>query len=60
MHEHILSRGALDESVSLRPVEPLHSTLLSHKDYSFRLIKELFFRPSSVCPGRQDTPSKGR
>ena len=31
VHEHVLTRGALDESVSLRPVEPLHSPLLSHK-----------------------------
>src|ERR1700690_3175446 len=31
MHEDILARGALDEPVSLRPVEPLHSPLLSHK-----------------------------
>jgi hypothetical protein len=35
MHEYILAGGALDESVSLRPVEPLHSTLLSHKETPF-------------------------
>ena len=28
--EHIFPRGALDESISLRPVEPLHCTFLSH------------------------------
>src|SRR6266853_1989437 len=31
MHKNILTGGALDESISFRPVEPLHSTLLSHK-----------------------------
>src|ERR1039457_6047185 len=52
MHEHILAGGALDESVSLRPVEPLHSTLLSHKETPFASCSELFFRPLSVCPAR--------
>src|SRR5208337_3734278 len=39
MHEHILARGALDESVSLRPIEPLHSTLFSHKETPFASSK---------------------
>ena len=30
VHKHIFPRGALDESISLRPVEPLHCTFLSH------------------------------
>jgi len=30
VHEHIFSRGALDEPISLRPVEPLHCSFLSH------------------------------
>ena len=30
VHEHIFPRGALDKSISLRPVEPLHCTFLSH------------------------------
>src|SRR6266540_1312972 len=58
MHEHVLSRGALDKPVPLRPVKPLHSTLLSHKETPFALVAEIFFRLSSVCPGEQDTPSK--
>jgi hypothetical protein len=36
MYEYILSGGALDETISFSPVEPLHYTLLSHKN-SFRL-----------------------
>src|ERR1035438_1583806 len=48
MHEHILAGRALDESVSLRPVEPLHSTLLSHK-YSFRIVADLVLCRLSVC-----------
>src|SRR5208337_4287203 len=39
MHEHVLARGALDESVSLRPIEPLHSTLFSHKETPFASSK---------------------
>jgi hypothetical protein len=30
MHEHILARGTLDESVTLGSVKPLDSTFLSH------------------------------
>ncbi len=30
VHEYIFPRGALDESISLRPVEPLDCTFLSH------------------------------
>src|SRR5208282_2030954 len=52
MYEDILARGALDESITLRPVEPLHSTLLSHKN-SFRFDAKLFFRLFSVCPDSQ-------
>src|ERR1039458_118118 len=64
MHEDILAGGALDESVSLRAVEPLHSTLLSHKETPFASCSELFFRRLSVCPAlhvlvfrRQETGS---
>ncbi len=39
MHEYILAGGALDETVSLRPVEPLHSTLLSHKETPFASLR---------------------
>jgi hypothetical protein len=31
MHEDVFARGALDESITLGPVKPLHCTLLSHK-----------------------------
>jgi hypothetical protein len=40
VHEYIFSRGALDESISLRPVEPLHCTFLSHGKYSFHNREE--------------------
>jgi hypothetical protein len=68
MHEDILAGGALDESVSLRPVEPLHSTLLSHKETPFAsslriILPPLICLPWSLCPGRRDTvaghPLKG-
>src|SRR5271169_1495683 len=35
VHEYIFPRGALDESISFRPVEPLHCTFLSHGKNSF-------------------------
>src|SRR3954449_2413389 len=57
MYKHVLSCRALDKPVSLRPVEPLHSTFLSHKN-SFRLVAEIFFRLLCVVLGKQDTPSK--
>jgi hypothetical protein len=31
MDEYVLSRGALDETITLGPVEPLYCTFLSHK-----------------------------
>jgi hypothetical protein len=30
MYENVLARGALDETISLRPIEPLDCSLLSH------------------------------
>ena len=35
VHENIFTRGALDKSISLRPVEPLYCTFLSHGKNSF-------------------------
>src|SRR5579863_355396 len=37
MHEDILSRGALDEPISFRPVEPLDRSFLSHGKTPFPL-----------------------
>ena len=50
VHEYILARGALDESIPLRPVKPLHCTFLSHGYYSFHHREELF-------PGLPDVAS---
>src|SRR5271167_4080285 len=54
MHEDILAGGALDESVALRPVEPLHSTLLSHKESPFAsslriILSSLVCLPWPMC-----------
>src|SRR5580658_2417130 len=63
MYEDILARGALDEPVSLRPVEPLHSTLLSHKN-SFRLSARIYSSVARLSPnpthhtGPWDTPAR--
>ena len=35
VYKHIFPRGALDESVALRPVEPLYCPFLSHGKNSF-------------------------
>jgi hypothetical protein len=59
MYEHILTRGALDETISLRPVEPLHSSLLSHGKtpfaWSLRIDSPNF---PNVAPANRGTPSK--
>ena len=31
MYKDILARGALDKAISLRPIEPLHCSFLSHR-----------------------------
>src|SRR5208283_4899338 len=59
MYENILTRGALDETISLRPVEPLHSSLLSHGKTPFAWS----LRISSpgvpdVAPANRGTPSR--
>src|SRR5579863_2617093 len=45
MHEDILTRGALDEPVSFRPVEPLDCSFLSHRKTPFPLVAMNLFRP---------------
>src|SRR5450432_2345158 len=55
MHEDILAGGALDESVSLRPVEPLHSTLLSHKETPFVSSLRIVL-PPLLCLPRDTNP----
>jgi hypothetical protein len=42
VYEDIFPSRALDESVSLRPVEPLHCTFLSHGKTPFTDREELF------------------
>src|SRR5215471_3670719 len=56
MHEHVFARGALDESVALRSVKPLHSTLLSHKNTPFASNRNVS-PVSFVCPSLRNTPS---
>src|ERR1700734_4066861 len=51
VHEHILSRGALDEPISFRPVEPLDCSLLSHGKTPFPLCAmNLFSRLPTERP----------
>jgi hypothetical protein len=45
VHEHIFPRGALDESISFRPVEPLHCTFLSHGKTPFTIAKNVLQLP---------------
>ena len=40
VHEYIFSRGALDKSISLRPIKPLHCSFLSHGKNSFHNREE--------------------
>ena len=58
VHEYIFPRGALDKSIPLRPVEPLHCTFLSHGKNSFHNREELFSSFLDRYPGRLKSPSK--
>jgi len=58
VHEYIFSRGALDESISLRPVKPLDCTFLSHGKYSFHNREEYSPAVSIVAPVVWKPPSK--
>ena len=60
VHEYVLTRGALDKSISLRPVEPLHSTFLSHGYYSFHHREELFAGLSDRAPVDWSPPQTSR
>jgi len=60
VHEYIFSRGALDESISLRPIEPLHCTFLSHGNYSFHHREELFSGILDVAPVDWGPPQGSR
>jgi len=53
MNEDVFPRGALDETVSLRPVEPLYCSLLSHRKTPFPDHQELSFPDLAiVAPNR--------
>src|SRR6266849_1758011 len=57
MDEHIFASGALNETVSFSPVEPLHCTLLSHKKL-LSPFREEFILPAPVeAPMFRSTPS---
>jgi len=51
MDEHVFTSGALDEPVTFCPVEPLHCTLLSHKNSFQRIAKNSFFPALVEAPG---------
>ena len=51
VHEYIFPRGALDKSISLRPVEPLHCSFLSHGKNSFHFSRRIILRCPRSCPG---------
>src|SRR5215467_10683861 len=46
MYEHVLAGGALDKSITLGSVEPLHCTLLSHRNTPFASVA----KNSCPCP----------
>jgi hypothetical protein len=58
MDEHVLTCGALDKSISLCPVEPLHCTLLSHGTAPFAFSRRIHSPRLDVLPWRiGSTPS---
>src|SRR5229473_1514599 len=52
VYENVFPSGALDESISLRPVEPLYCSLLSHRKTPFPSRQELSFPNSPIVPRR--------
>jgi len=48
VYEHIFPGRALDKSISLRPIEPLHSTFLSHGYYSFHQSRRIVPQNSRI------------
>jgi hypothetical protein len=58
MNEHVLTGGALDESISLCPVEPLHCSLLSHGTAPFAFSRRIHSFRLAVLPGDQEHPLK--
>src|SRR5207302_6823553 len=60
VYKHILPRGALDKTISFRPVEPLDCTFLSHGRYSFSIAKNKFPESPIEAPNSRGTPSSIR
>jgi hypothetical protein len=58
MDEHVLTSGALDKSVTLCPVEPLHCTLLSHGTAPFAFSRRIHSFRLAVLPADQEHPLK--
>jgi hypothetical protein len=56
VHEHIFPRGALDESIPFRPVEPLHCTFLSHGKNSFHQSLRIILQLSRSSPRSIEAP----
>lgn len=50
MYEYVLPRGALDKTISFRPVEPLDCPLLSHKNSFPLIIRNKFPGFPNCCP----------
>ncbi len=58
VHEHIFPRGALDESIPFRPVEPLYCTFLSHGKNSFHQSLRIVLQLSRSSPRSIEAPLK--
>jgi hypothetical protein len=58
MYENVLSRGALDKSISLRPVKPLYCSLLSHGKTPFTFVKNCSPDLQYCGPGEPGRPLK--
>jgi hypothetical protein len=58
MDEHVLTGGALDKSIPLCPVEPLHCAFLSHGTAPFAFSRRIHSFRLAVLPGDQEHPLK--
>jgi hypothetical protein len=60
VNENVLPGGALDETVSFSPVEPLDCALLSHKELLSPLLNDLTFAFLREASAPLLTPFKGK
>src|SRR4029453_4887817 len=60
MNKYVFTRGALDKSISLCPVEPLYCSLLSHSTAPFAYSRRIHSPRLPEAPWRSGAPPQFR